>query len=123
VLGGLAISTKKIWPRRKEVEERKEGDYTISEVICGLQWSKAWISEVIHGLQWSKAWMYVGHSEAKHGCCGLTVDESWICVLMKLKKVNEDVILLMSEVEEGLLVCDLMHQVVYMIKGMVFYMS
>jgi hypothetical protein len=29
VLGGLAISTKKIWPRRKEVEERKlyEGDY------------------------------------------------------------------------------------------------
>jgi hypothetical protein len=24
VLGGLVISTKKIWPRRKEVEERKE---------------------------------------------------------------------------------------------------
>jgi hypothetical protein len=46
VLGGLMSSTKKIWPRRKEVEERKE----FFEVIHEWQWRKAQISEVIHGL-------------------------------------------------------------------------
>jgi hypothetical protein len=50
VLEGLIISTNKICPRRKEIEEIKE------------------FSKFIHGLQWIKVWMDVGHSEAKHGC-------------------------------------------------------
>jgi hypothetical protein len=59
VLGGLAISTKKIWPRRKEVEEREV--LTSFMRLSRLQWIKAKISEVICGLQWSKERMYMGH--------------------------------------------------------------
>jgi hypothetical protein len=51
VLGGLAISAKQVWPRRKEFE-----------------WRKAWIYEVIRGFHWIKVWMYVGHNEAKREC-------------------------------------------------------
>jgi hypothetical protein len=59
VLGGLTSSTKKIWPRRKEVEERKE----FFEVIHGSQWSKAWIS-------------HMGRSGEKRDVHGLTVEKS-----------------------------------------------
>jgi hypothetical protein len=50
VLGGLVISSKKIWPRRKEVKESK----MFSKVICDSKWRKMQIS--------------VGRSGEKHEC-------------------------------------------------------
>jgi hypothetical protein len=83
VLGGLAISTKKIWPRIKEVEERKVSFLRLSMGHSGARNIFLRLSMGCNGAKCECMWVTVKQSV---DVCRLTMYESQICGKV-LKKV------------------------------------